>query len=261
MAIACFVRKSTGTSDLDATAMNKRVEKMVEEALKYNKVESILDEGEQEDIYGEEFIKSLEHIKAPATRLELLIRMLKKQISVYGQINKAAAQKFKEMLEKTIDEYHNRRKSLDEDEANEAQQETADAIIADAQKQAEEILNKMKADRESFRKMGMTFEEKAFYDILMKMRDEHNFEYGKDKIKDGAVINDKCCELAKKIKAIIDEKSIYADWLNNQNVRNKLRYDILICMTKNGFPPTYSPKVYDQVMEQVENYEENQLSD
>ena len=83
----------------------------------------------------------------------------------------------------------------------------------------------------------------------------------KDKIKDGVFINDKCCELAKKIKAIIDEKSIYADWLNNQNVRNKLRLDILICMTKNGFPPTYSPKVYDQVMEQVENYEENQFSD
>lgn len=261
MAIAGFLRKSTGTSEIDATAMNKRVEKMVEEALKYNKVESILDEGEQEDIYGEEFIKSLEHVKAPATRLELLIRMLKKQISVYGQTNKAAAQKFKEMLEKTIDEYHNRRKSLYEDEANEAQKETADAIIADAQKQAEEILNKMKADRESFRKMGMTFEEKAFYDILMKTRDDHNFVYGNDKTKDGVIINDKCCELAKKIKAIIDEKSLYADWLNNQNVRNKLRLDILICMTKNGFPPTYSPKVYDQVMEQVENYEENQLSD
>lgn len=260
MAIAGFVRKSTGTSEVDATAMNKRVEKMVEEALKYNEVESILDEGEQEDLYGEEFLKSLQRVQAPATRLELLIRMLKKQISVYGLTNKAAALRFKEMLEKTINEYHNRRKSLEEDEANDAQQDAADAIIADAQKQAEEILNKMKADRESFRKMGLTFEEKAFYDILVKMRDEHNFEYGKDKIKDGVVINDKCCDLAKKIKAVIDEKSIYADWLNNQIVRNKLRLDILICMTKNGFPPTYSQKVYDQVMEQVENYEANQTS-
>lgn len=260
MAIAGFVRKSTGTSDVDATAMNKRVEKMVEEALKYNEVESILDEGEQEDLYGEDFLKSLQRVKAPATRLELLIRLLKKQISVYGQTNKAAALAFKEMLEKTINEYHNRRKSLEEDEANQAQQDAVDAIIADAQKQAEEILEKMKADRESFRKMGMTFEEKAFYDILVKMRDEHNFEYGKDRIKDGVIINDKCCDLAKKIKAIIDEKSIYADWLNNQNVRNKLLLDILVCMTKNGFPPTYSPKVYDQVMEQVENYEASNAS-
>lgn len=257
MAIAGFVRKSSGTSDVDATAMNKRVEKMVEEALKYNEVESILDEGEQEDLYGEEFLKSLQRVKAPATRLELLIRLLKKQISVYGQTNKAAALVFKEMLEKTINEYHNRRKSLEEDEANKAQQDAADAIIADAQKQAEEILEKMKADRESFRKMGLTFEEKAFYDILVKMRDDHNFEYGKDHIKDGVIINDKCCDLAKKIKAVIDEKSIYADWLNNQNVRNKLRFDILVCMAKNGFPPTYSPKVYEQVMEQVENYEAN----
>lgn len=254
MAIAGFVRKSTGTSDIDATAINKRVEKMVEEALKYNEVESILKEGEQESLYEDDFVKNLERVKAPATRLEMLIRMLKKQISVYGQANKTAALIFKEMLEKTINEYHNRRKTLEEDEANEAQQEATDAIIANAQKQAEEILKKMKADRDSFRKMGLTFEEKAFYDILVKMRDEHNFEYGKDKIKDGVIVNDKCYTLAKKIKAVIDEKSIYADWLNNQNIRNKLRFDILVCMAKNGFPPTYSPKVYDQVMEQVENF-------
>ena len=257
MAIAGFVRKSSGTSEVDATAMNSRVAKMVEEALRYNEVESILEDGEQEDIYGEDFLKRLAHVKAPATRLEMLIKLLKKQISAYGETNMTAAQKFKEMLEATIRRYHERRKSLSEEEAGEAQQEAVDAIIADAQKQAEEILAQMKADRESFRKMGLTFEEKAFYDILVNMRDTHNFEYGKDRLKDGVVINDKCSDLAKKIKAIIDEKSIYADWLNNQNVRNKLRLEILVCMTKNGFPPTYSPKVFDQVMEQVENYEQH----
>ena len=32
--------------------------------------------------------------------------------------------------------------------------------------------------------------------------------------------------LAKKIKDIIDTKSSFADWLNNQNVRNQLKLDI-----------------------------------
>lgn len=58
----------------------------------------------------------------------------------------------------------------------------------------------MKADRESFRKIGLTFEEKAFYDILMALRDEYNFEYGVDKNVDGVVVNDKCKSLAKKSK-------------------------------------------------------------
>ena len=41
MAIAGFVRKMNGTSNVDAESMNKNVAKMVEEALKYSKVESI----------------------------------------------------------------------------------------------------------------------------------------------------------------------------------------------------------------------------
>ena len=38
MAIAGFVRKMSGTSEVDTETMNRHVEKMVEEALKYNKV-------------------------------------------------------------------------------------------------------------------------------------------------------------------------------------------------------------------------------
>ena len=62
-----------------------------------------------------------------------------------------------------------------------------------------------------FRKMGLTFEEKAFYDILIALRDQYNFEYGTDKEVNGIIINDKCKSLAKKVKDIIDTKSSFAD--------------------------------------------------
>ena len=73
----------------------------------------------------------------------------------------------------------------------------------------------------------------------------------------GIIINDKCKALAKKVKEIIDTKSSFSDWLNNQNVRNQLKLDIKICLIKNGYPPQYSPEVFSKVMEQVENFEEN----
>lgn len=107
--------------------------------------------------------------------------------------------------------------------------------------------------------MGLTFEEKAFYDILVAMRDKYNFEYGEDKNVDGIIINDKCKNLAVKVKEIIDTKSSFADWLNNLNVRNQLKLEIKICLVKNGYPPQYSPEVFSQVMEQVENFEENNV--
>lgn len=191
MAIAGFVRKMSGTSDIDADSMNRDVSKMIEEVLKYNEVESILENG------GEE--------------------------------------------------------------VGEIQELTSQDIITMPTKQALEILEKMKKSRESFRKLGLTFEEKAFYDILIAMRDKYNFDYGKDVVIEGVVINEKCKELSKKIKEEIDTKSSFADWLNNQNVRNELQLSIKICLAKNGYPPKYDNEVFNKVMEQVENFSEHSL--
>ena len=257
MAIAGFVRKMSGTSDVDTDTMNQKVANMVEEALKYNEVESVLDSGDQEDIFSPEYFEKLSNVKMPATKLELLVKMLNKQITEYGKVNQVAAKKFKEMIEKTIEEYHERRKHLSAEEAGETQEKAVDEIINNATEQALEILREMNTSKESFRKIGLTFEEKAFYDILISLRDEYNFVYGEDKEVDGIVVNDKCKELARKIKEIIDMKSSFADWLNNKNVKKQLKLDIKICLVKNGYPPQYSPEVFNKVMEQVENFEEN----
>lgn len=257
MAIAGFVRKMSGTSEVDTDTMNRAVSKMVEEALRYNQVESVLESGEEEDIFSPEYFEKLSDVKMPATKLELLIKMLRKQIKEFGKVNQLAAKTFQEMLEKTIAVYHERRKHLTAEEAGEAQNIASDDIIRAATEQALDILRQMNENRESFRKLGLTFEEKAFYDILISLRDRYNFEYGTDKKVDGIVVNEKCKYLAKKVKEIIDDESSYADWLNNQNVRDQLKLRIKICLVKNGYPPQYSPEVFNKVMEQVENFEEN----
>lgn len=257
MAIAGFVRKMSGTSEVDTDTMNRAVSKMVEEALRYNQVESVLESGEEEDIFSPEYFEKLSDVKMPATKLELLIKMLRKQINEFSKVNQLAAKTFQEMLEKTIAEYHERRKHLTAEEAGETQNIASDDIIRAATEQALDILRQMNENRESFRKLGLTFEEKAFYDILISLRDRYNFEYGTDKKVDGIVVNEKCKYLAKKVKEIIDDESSYADWLNNQNVRDQLKLRIKICLVKNGYPPQYSPEVFNKVMEQVENFEEN----
>lgn len=122
MAIAGFVRKMSGTSEVDTDTMNRAVSKMVEEALKYNQVESVLESGEEEDIFSPEYFEKLSDVKMPATKLELLVKMLRKQIKEYGKVNQLAAKSFQEMLEKTIAEYHERRKHLTAEEVGEAQE-------------------------------------------------------------------------------------------------------------------------------------------
>lgn len=256
MAVASYLRKTSGERH-DTESMNRAVEKMVEEALKCNSVVNILHSDVEENIFSPEFVEQLKRIKMPATKLEVLVKMLRKAIKKYKNTNKIAAEKYEELLKKTLEEYHNRRATLSADEASSAQQEAIDEIIKNATEQALKILAGLGEDKESFRKLGLTFEEKAFYDILMHLRDKYNFEYGEDRMVDGMIVNDKCKLLAQKIKKLIDIQSSFADWLNNSNVRKELNKKVFYCLVQNGYPPQYNDEVFNQVMEQVENFKGN----
>lgn len=256
MCVATYIRKASGVKH-DTESMNRAVQRMVSEALQCNSVVSILDSDVEESIFSPEFIEQLNRVKLPATRLEVLIKMLRKSISQYKNTNKIAAEKFEELLQKTIDEYHNRRAKLSSEEASAAQRDAVDEIIRNATQQALDLLNKLGEDKDSFRSLGLTFEEKAFYDILMHLRNTHNFEYGEDKKVGSFIINEKCKVLAKKVKELIDTKSSFADWLTNGNVRAELNQDLFFLLDENGYPPEWNDEVFDQVLDQVENYKQH----
>lgn len=253
MAVASYVRKTSGEKH-DVESMNRAVEHMVEEALRCNAVVSILDTDVEEQIFGPEFTERLKAIKLPATRLELLVKMLRKTIREYRNTNKIAAEKYEDLLRRTLDEYHQRKEALSAEEASRTQHEAVSAIIDEATRQAMDLLRQLGEDKESFRSLGMTFEEKAFYDILIHLRDKYNFEYGSDKKVGLIVVNDKCKSLAKKIKELIDVQSSFTDWLNNRKIRADLNQKIFFCLRANGYPPQYNAEVFTQVMEQVEHF-------
>lgn len=253
MAVASYVRKTSGEKH-DVESMNRAVERMVSEALRCNSVVSILETGVEEQIFSAEFTEQLKDIKLPATRLELLIKMLRKTIREYKATNKVAAERYEELLRKTLEAYHERRVALSASEASATQSEAVTAIINEATRQAMDLLRQLGEDKESFRGLGLTFEEKAFYDILMHLRDKYNFVYGEDKRVGSLIINDKCKALAKKIKELIDVQSTFTDWLNNQKIRADLNQKLFFCLRAGGYPPQYNREVFDQVMEQVEHF-------
>ena len=103
----------------------------------------------------------------------------------------------------------------------------------------------------------VTIDTSEIYDILVTLCNEYNFEYGAEEIVNGILINEKCNSLAIKIKEIIDTKSSIEDCLKNQIVSDQLKFDIKICLVKNGYPPQYSPEVFRKVMGKAENFEEH----
>lgn len=68
------------------------------------------------------------------------------------------------------------------------------------------------------------------------------------------VVNERRKALAKKIKELIDVQSTFTDWLNNSKIRADLSQRIFFCLYESGYPPQYNKEVFDQVMEQVDNF-------
>lgn len=112
----------------------------------------------------------------PITKFNALLKLLRKAINSYRRINKVKAIEFDERLKKVVDTYNNRDKLL-------FTNEVVSDFVNDLSDQLLQIIRDLDDDKRSFEKLGISFEEKAFFDILVKVRNEHRFDYADEKCK------------------------------------------------------------------------------
>ncbi len=237
MAVRSIIYKQTLGDAPDAETMNRHVEEMVRAAISCTGVEDIVDNPKSLDFFSEEFEDKLKKVKSPISKFNALLKLLQSAISSYGHVNKVKAIEFAERLRAVVEKY-NTRDSLA------FVNEVVGDFVDNLSKKLLGILRDLQEDQTSFEKLGITFEEKAFYDILVSVRDKHGFEYP----------DEKCLELAKAIKGQVDDKVKYADWANSNTIRNKLAMELTILLYRNGYPPEWNEEVFNKVMEQTENF-------
>lgn len=237
LAIRSIIYKQTKGTAPDTETMNRVVEEMVKKAIACTGVESVIDTDKVEDLSSVEFFKNVEKIKMPITKFNALIKILDGRIKGYGKINKVKALEFDERLKKIVDLYNTRDNLV-------FTSEVVDDFVNDLSEQILNIIKDLDKDKTSFEQMGITFEEKAFFDILIKVRDTHQFKYE----------DEKCIELAKKIKELVDDKSRYADWATRDDIKNELNRDLTVLLYQNGYPPEWDEEVFEKVLQQAENF-------
>jgi type I restriction enzyme R subunit len=242
LAIRSIVYKQTKGDAPDAEVMNRVVEKMVQEAISCTGVESIVNADKPEELYSEEFMKQLDEVKLPITKYNALLKLLRSTINAYGKVNKVKAIEFDKRLRAVIDTYNDRDNLVFTSEV------VAD-FINGLSDEIISILNDLQADKTSFQALGISYEEKAFYDILVKVRDDHGFPYA----------DEKCLALAKEIKSLVDDKAQYADWSTRNDIKNLLNMDLTVLLYKNGYPPEWDEEVFEKVMEQAENFKKSTI--
>ncbi len=240
LAIRSIIYKQTIGDAPDAETMNRVVEDMVSKAISCTGVESVVDAQQTEDLFSDEFAEELNAIKMPITRFNALLKLVRRAIKSYGRTNRVKAMEFDERLKKVVDAY-NTRDNL------QFTSEVVSDFVDDLSDQLIAILKDLKDDEGSFAKLGITFEEKAFYDILVKVRDEHGFPYEEEK----------CLSLAKQIKELVDDKAQYADWATRDDIKSQLNMDLTVLLYKNGYPPEWNEEVFEKVLVQAESFKEN----
>ncbi len=238
----CAVRsvlfKLTKGDAPDVAQMNARVRELLEGAIQSDGIEELFETGKHisVDIFSDEYMDKINAIQLPNTKIKILQRLLSQAIDEFKKVNKIMGIEFSERLKRVVDEYNNRRR--DEAYANE--------VLDDVAEQLAKLLEELKQEKDSFKGMGIDYEEKAFYDILKAVARKYEF--------DDEYPDDKMIELSRKIKIIVDDKSKYTDWSTREDIKANLQVDLILLLDEYGYPPVTLDDVYKEVLEHAENF-------
>ena len=235
-AVRSILFKLTKGDAPDISQMNARVREMLEGAIQSDGIEELFENGKHisVDIFSDEYMDKINAIQLPNTKIKILQRLLSQAIDEFRKVNKIMGVEFADRLKRVVDEYNNRRR--DEAYANE--------VLDDVAEQLAQLLEELKKEKNSFKAMGIDYEEKAFYDILKAVARKYEFEYPDDKM----------IELSKRIKVIVDDKSRYTDWSTREDIKANLQVDLILLLDEFGYPPVTLDDVYKEVLEQAENF-------
>lgn len=241
IAIRSILAKLSGKADApDIEQMNSHVEKMISEALRSEGVEEILQIGEEEqlDLLSEAYMQRIERLPYPHTKVKLMERLLKQVIKGFRRVNKFKALDFTKRLNDLIARYNDRRDSA----------VFAEEVVNEVAQQMSDMLRDLHTEKNSFTKLGISYEEKAFYDILKAIAQQFGFEYPEEKL----------LLLSARIKDLIDDKSNYTDWSTRGDIKAELKMDLIVLLSEYGYPPVTNDAVFKEILEQAENFKQHQ---
>ena len=235
-AVRSILFKLTKGDAPDTSQMNAKVRKLLDEAIQSDGIEELFETGKHIniDIFSDEYMARIEKIPMPNTKIKALQRLLSYAIEEFKKVNKIKSIEFAERMKAVVEIYNNRRK--DEAFANE--------VLDDVANQLADLIQELKTERNSFQDIGIDYEEKAFYDILLVVSKKYEFEYPDDKM----------IALSKEIRVVVDDKAKYTDWSTREDIKANLQVDLIILLDKYGYPPVTIDDVYKEVLEQAENF-------
>ena len=174
-------------------------------------------------ILSGEFLQGIKDMPHKNLAAELLRKLLNDEIKAHARENLVLSQKFSEMLEATIRNYHQR---------------TIDAV--EVIEQMIRIAEELKKAENQGQELGLNTDEYAFYTALS------DNESAREVLGDPQLVI-----IAREVLEIV-QKNATIDWTERESVRANLRRLVRRVLRKHGYPPDKQERATELVIEQAE---------
>ena len=222
--------KLSGSGKLTKRDINDRISTLLQQSVKSEGVINLFKDNKEDfSLFNETFIKEIQQMKEKNLAVELLKKLMKERVKKHARTNVIQSQKFSDMMNMSLSNYL---KGL----------LTNEEVI----KELLEIAHKMKEDEEKGNDLGLSNEEKAFYDALSTPEGVRQ-----------AYSDEQFVELTKELTDTL-HKNRTIDWNHKESARAKMRVLIKRLLKKYKYPPEGAEAALETVMRQCDNWADNE---
>lgn len=221
------VCKITGTGKLTTTEVNQRILNVLEQAIQEDGIIDVFKAAEKNSpeisIFSEEYMAGLKNMKNKNIAAELLKKLLEGNIKLFRRTNLVKAELFSKKMEAIMNKYNNRLI-------------TSAEVIEELLKLSQEVVESRNEGKEK----GLTEDEYAFYDAL---------------VKDPKVLKEMQDDILIKLAHELTEtvrKNRTVDWEKKESARAFMRREIKRLLRKYHYPPEKADNAVQIVVKQAE---------
>ena len=228
--VRTLLSRMTGKGKVMKKEINARISELLKQSVKSKGVINLFSDVKAEfSLFDTAFLDEISKMKEKNIAVELLKKLLAEKVALYQKTNIVQSEKFSDLLNRSLSNYL---KGL----------LTNEEVIQELLQLAKDIASADSAANE----LGLTPEEKSFYDALTKPQAVHDF-YSNE-------------ELVAMTKELTDSlrKNRTIDWQKKESARAGMRRMIKHLLKKYHYPPEEAANALETVIKQCEQWTDNE---
>ena len=228
--VRTLLSRMTGKGNVTKKEINARISELLKQSVKSEGVINLFSDVKAEfSLFDTAFLDEISKMKEKNIAVELLKKLLAEKVALYQKTNIVQSEKFSDLLNRSLSNYL---KGL----------LTNEEVIQELLQLAKDIASADSAANE----LGLTPEEKSFYDALTKPQAVHDF-YSNE-------------ELVAMTKELTDSlrKNRTIDWQKKESARAGMRRMIKHLLKKYHYPPEEAANALETVIKQCEQWTDNE---